>query len=124
NQNKTINCTMPIAAPLVITAGCPIPGVQGMAYSFPITTTGGTQPLTFTLATGSLAPGLSLNSSTGVISGSPAAGTYSFTVQISDAGPGPMHQTVTYNCGISIAPTLRITTQCPAIPGNAGKQYS
>ena len=56
-----------------------------MAYSSTVATTGGTAPLTFTVSAGSLPPGLSLNSSTGVISGSPTTPSgYNFTITATD----------------------------------------
>ena len=53
-----------------------------MAYSTTFDVTGGTGPLTWSVAAGSLPPGLTLNTGTGVLSGTPlAAGGYTFTVQ-------------------------------------------
>jgi hypothetical protein len=60
-------------------------GSIGVAYSETITAQGGTAPYSYALSTGSLPPGLALSSS-GVISGTPtAAGTYSFSVGVTDA---------------------------------------
>ncbi len=61
-------------------------GTVGSAYSQTLAGTGGTTPYTWALASsGSLPAGLSLSSG-GVISGSPvAAGTFSFTVRVSDS---------------------------------------
>ncbi|MEP7353303.1 MAG: Ig domain-containing protein, partial [Acidobacteriota bacterium] len=79
--------TLNVVAQLVITAG-PIPfGQRTVAYSYPLATSGGRAPYTWTLASGSLSPGLSLNSSTGVISGTPTqSGTFNFNVTVADAG--------------------------------------
>jgi uncharacterized repeat protein (TIGR01451 family) len=53
--------------------------------------TGGFAPYTWSVANGSLPPGLSLNSSTGVISGTPTtAGNYAFTVQVADSENPPV----------------------------------
>lgn len=62
-------------------------GTTGAAYSETIDeTTGGVSPYTFAVTSGALPTGLSLNSSTGVISGTPSAtGTFDFTVTVTDA---------------------------------------
>ncbi|HEV3310920.1 MAG TPA: putative Ig domain-containing protein [Chloroflexota bacterium] len=61
---------------------------ETLAYKQSIATTGGTGPLTFSLSSGTLPAGLSLNNTTGVISGTPSigsAGSYPFTVEVTDA---------------------------------------
>jgi 6-phosphogluconolactonase len=45
--------------------------VVGQLYSYTLTESGGVPPFTWTITSGSLPPGLNLNSSTGVISGTP-----------------------------------------------------
>lgn len=72
---------------LTITTTSPLPsGVVGTPYSQTLMASGGTPPYTWSILTGSLPGGLSLTPSTGVISGTPtAAGTFSFTAQVTDA---------------------------------------
>lgn len=61
-------------------------GAVGSAYAETISGTNGTSPFTFSVMTGTLPAGTSLTGATGVISGTPmAAGTYSFTIQATDA---------------------------------------
>jgi len=61
-------------------------GISGVPYSATLTATGGIAPYQWSVANGGLPQGLSLNQS-GAISGIPgAAGTYSFTVSVKDAG--------------------------------------
>jgi hypothetical protein len=76
-----------ITAQLVITTtSLPAP-VVGVPYRQTIATMGATGALTFSISAGALPAGLSLNSATGEISGTPtAAGAYSFTVQATAGG--------------------------------------
>jgi hypothetical protein len=56
-----------------------------MTYNKTITAGGGTSPYSFAMISGGLPPGLILSPS-GVVSGTPTAtGTYTFTVQATDA---------------------------------------
>ena len=95
-------------------------GIEGMSYSQTIMTTGGMTPITFSIVSGSLPPGLSINSSTGTISGTPTAGgTFNFTVQAT-SGCGSV---ATQPLSISICGTLTITTT--SLPsGMEGTPYS
>lgn len=61
-------------------------GTTGSTYSETISAQGGTGPYTFSLLSGSLPTGTTLNTSTGVISGTTsAAGTFSFTIGVTDS---------------------------------------
>ena len=74
------------AAPLTITTAT-LPGATlNSAYSAPLAASGGTVPYTWTIASGALPAGLTLNSTTGSITGTPtASGTFNFTVQAADS---------------------------------------
>jgi hypothetical protein len=72
---------------LAVTTSSLPDGRVGITYNRTLGASGGTEPYTWSLASGSQPPGLSLNSSTGVISGTPATTSgspFSFTVQVSD----------------------------------------
>ncbi|MFN3740833.1 MAG: choice-of-anchor D domain-containing protein, partial [Thermodesulfovibrionales bacterium] len=84
----TKDFTIVINAPLQITTTSLPNGTVGAGYSVSIAYSGGTAPYSWGISNGSLPAGLSLNSTAGVISGTPTtAGTYNFTVRLSD-GPG------------------------------------
>ena len=92
--------TYPAAASeLIISTKFLSDGKVGQAYSDFLTAAGGTKPYSWSITSGSLPAGLSLNSSTGQISGTPtAAGTSSFTVRVIDA----TNASRTQDCWITI----------------------
>jgi len=113
-QTKTVNMTIRVAAPLVITtvAGSLPDVVQGVAYNLNLGTTGGIGPLAWS-ATGSLPPGVSL-SNTGALTGTPtSAGTYAFTVQLQDASNPAQSKTVALSLRVDVP--LVITTQAGSL---------
>ena len=58
----------------------------GIAYAATLEAAGGTMPYTWSIVSGNLPPGLSLNAATGLISGTPTTrGAYPFTVRVADA---------------------------------------
>ncbi len=60
-------------------------GSVKVSYTTTLTSTGGNLPCTWSVASGSLPPGLRLHRTTGAISGKPrSSGTYSFSVQVRD----------------------------------------
>jgi len=107
-----ISCTLTVVVggtggPLTI--ACP-PSTANIAslYSQTIPATGGFPPYTFSISSGTLPPGLSLNTSTGLISGVPTTlGTYPFTVSVTDsATPTPTTVSATCPSGIVVSPPL------------------
>jgi hypothetical protein len=83
-----------------------------LPYSQVITAGGGTAPLQFSVTAGSLPAGLTLDPATGVLSGTPtAAGSFPFTVTVTDAAGATASQALTLNVtelgnGIKATPTL------------------
>jgi hypothetical protein len=89
-----------IPQPLAIITSSLPNGMLNVAYSATLTASGGTAPYTWSVSTGTLPVGLKFNS--GAITGNPTvAGSYSFTVKVSDAGG----QTMTKALGIAISAT-------------------
>ncbi|HYF35769.1 MAG TPA: putative Ig domain-containing protein, partial [Prosthecobacter sp.] len=84
-------------------------GTLGAAYSQTLTVTGGTAPFVFAITNGSLPAGLTLNTGTGAITGSPTSTTAaSFTVRVTDS----------YGCQGLKAYT--VTPACPVITVTPG----
>jgi hypothetical protein len=84
-------------------------GIVNAPYSTPLAAVGGAPPYTWSIASGSLPQGLSLNASTGIISGTPpATGTSSFTVQANDSATQSAQQALSIS--ILAAAPLSITT--------------
>jgi len=73
--------------PLAIVTSSPLPtATLGTSYSATPVASGGTPPYRWSLSAGSLPPGLSLNSTTGVISGTPTTpGTSTFSLRVTDS---------------------------------------
>lgn len=93
------------ALPLAVTTTSLPSGTQHHAYSETLAATGGYPSYTWSVTAGSLPAGLSLNDSTGVISGTPTgSGLSSFTVQVEDSHS----QTATATLSITIAATTGI----------------
>ncbi|HEX4094086.1 MAG TPA: fibronectin type III domain-containing protein [Trebonia sp.] len=95
----TVNAGPSLAFP------APPAGEVSVGYSDQLTATGGTGALTWSVSSGSLPPGLTLNPSTGLLSGTPTtAGSYAFTVKVTDAAGGSATQATSVT--IAAVPTL------------------
>jgi hypothetical protein len=80
----------PQPAALVITTTSLPAARRNKTYRATLAATGGTSPYAWTVASGALPPGLSLNASTGIVSGKASTvGNYTFTVQVSDSQSTP-----------------------------------
>ena len=114
----------PKPMPLAISTSSLPSGQVGAAYNMTLVATGGTTPFNWTTTSGTLPAGLSLNASTGAITGTPTttANNLALTFQVNDSG-SPM-QSKTFNLTLTIAPaTLSIsTTSLPG--GQVGVAYS
>ncbi|MEP7343121.1 MAG: Ig domain-containing protein [Acidobacteriota bacterium] len=96
-------------------------GKAGIPYNETLTVTGGNAPFTFSVVQGNLPPGLSLNSSTGQLSGLVTVpGTWNFTIQVTNAlgAVGMQSYSLTFGC-----PTVVFNPA--SLPGGAvGVAYS
>jgi uncharacterized protein with beta-barrel porin domain len=98
--------TVTVSAPTLAITPTTVPnGTVSTAYSQTISATGGTAPYTYAISAGSLPAGLSLNTSTGTLSGTPtASGTFNFTVQATDANSATGARA--YSVLINVAPPI------------------
>ena len=90
SQPFIINISQP---PLTFLTTTLVSGKEGEIYSDVIRVSGGTTPYTWSMTSGTLPSGVTLNSSTGYILGTPAkgtAGTYSFIVEVTDSSATPI----------------------------------
>jgi len=111
--------SVPVYVPVSITTSSLVPGQGGTPYSATLQASGGTGSYTWSLASGSLPPGLTLNSG-GTISGTPTtANTYTFTVQVNDGSTTAQKQLsiVVQNAALSV-------TTSSLSPGQVGSTYS
>ncbi|MGH9735298.1 MAG: putative Ig domain-containing protein [Candidatus Acidiferrales bacterium] len=98
-------------------------GTVGTAYSATLQATGGSTPYDWSVSTGSLPAGLTLNASSGLISGTPtASGTTNFTAQVSDAS----NNTATKSLSIAVsAASQALTITTTSVPnGSTNTAYS
>lgn len=102
-----------VPAPEIETTSLP-PFTASEAYETPVKATGGINPLTYSISAGNLPPGLSLSSSTGMLSGTPTtAGTYTFDVTVADNRDTPATDTQSFT--VVVSPRL--------IPSSEGRDF-
>lgn len=113
NAEKSVFAQLNIAvspAPTISTTT--LPGVlNGANYSQQVIANGGVAPLVFSIASGSLPPGLNLNTN-GFITGRTTAdgGTFNFTLMVTDQGSPQLTATQAYTLSVSAAPALSVAT--------------
>ena len=119
-QSATKSFTISISAGLTITTTSLANGIVNSSYSAALSAQNGMAPYTWSLASGSLPGGLSINGSS--ITGTPnSAATFAFTVKVVDSGSP--QQTATQALTITIAPVLTLNTG--GFPnGTVGVAYS
>jgi hypothetical protein len=104
-QSDTQSLSIAISAALTITTTSLPDAEVGHSYSKTLQRSGGVSPFTWSV-TPPLPTGLSLNASTGQITGTPAAGTagsYSFTFTVQDSST-PTPQTASKQLSLTIKP--------------------
>lgn len=106
SNSATSQPTLVINPEIIFTA--PISGLSGTAGSsfvLSVVAAGGVEPFTYTVSSGSLPSGVSLDPATGQLTGTPTtAGTYTFTVAATDSNTATKSVSVTL--AISAAPVV------------------
>lgn len=107
-------------SPLSLSGGALTSGIVGVPYSQALSGTGGAPPYTWKTIGGTLPPGLSLNGSSGVVSGTALnPGTYAFTLQASDTSGSSL----TAVFSLTIAPQPLTLSGVSFPNGIAGANY-
>ena len=92
-------------APRILTSSLPQATI-GHSYNQPLSATGGTPPLSWKISSGTPPPGILLEISTGVLSGTPtASGSFTFTVRLKDVNGAITTEkfSMIVNAGLSIS---------------------
>jgi len=122
-QSVTQNYTLTVGSQLAIQTTTLLTGAVSSSYSQTLMGLGGTTPYTWSVDSGPLPAGLSLNPTTGTISGTPTApGLTTFIVRVTDR-TAPSAQTVTQSLNIYVVQPLVIDT-LTAPAGTAAHPYA
>jgi hypothetical protein len=114
------------APKLSVTATTLPNGTVNATYSAGISSKGGVTPLTWSLLSGALPPGLTLNTTSGQITGIPTtAGTYTFTPQVVDSAIPVQTATSTGPLTITVSAAAPLKATTPPLPtGTVASSYS
>jgi hypothetical protein len=124
DATKSVSLMLAVAASPAITTTALANGIVGTAYNQTVAVTGGGGALTFSLVAGSgvLPAGLSLNSGTGAITGTPTAvGTSNFTVKVTDSSIGGAQSTTkALSITVNQAPAITSANNVTFVVSTAG----
>ena len=106
-------------------SGTPGPATQNAAYSFAPARTGGTAPFTFSLPAGVLPAGLSLNTATGAISGTPTGtgANSGITLRVVDSAGAPATVDLA-GLSITVSAALTLTGAVPGATQNSAYSFT
>jgi hypothetical protein len=125
-QSVTKNLAIAVGAattPLQITTSSLPAGQVSANYSATLAASGGTPPYAWSIASGSLPPGLTLQASLGSINGTPSqSGTFSITMLAKDSSASPQTAMNTYSVIIGSVATGTPITSCQTL-ATSGTTY-
>ena len=102
---------------LSITSTAMANGIVGTAYSSAIASSGGVPPLTWSVPPGTLPAGLELNTSSGLISGTPTTpGVTTFFPTVTDSALPPQHASSAKGVTISVITVAQLQAVTPPLP--------
>jgi lysophospholipase L1-like esterase len=116
-QSASATYTISVAASSPTISFSPPVATVNVPYSYTPTTGGGVEPYTWSVASGELPAGLTLDEATGTISGTPTTvGSSSVTLRLADSSQ-PVAQSITASATLSVeaAPPLQIESE--GLPG-------
>jgi hypothetical protein len=97
-------------APLSVVTTYLSPAAAQASYKGQLAATGGTKPYSWSIESGALPAGLTLNASTGAITGKPSlTGTFDFTAEVTDSEATPAPATQAESITVT-APALTVTS--------------
>lgn len=120
----SISSAAPGSGQLVIATSFLPMGEAGNYYSSSLSALGGMQPYIWSISSGALPSGLSLNASTGMLSGTPAsAGEFSFSAKVTDASS--RKQTAVQALSVLVSGPSPLTATTSSLPtGRTSVAYS
>ena len=116
-----------LPATLALSTGAAGTTKVGVAFSQANTATGGVTPYHFTVSAGALPAGVSLDASTGTVSGTPTtAGAFSYAVSVTDSNgsPGTVAGTTVSGTIAKGTQTLTFTSTAPTNASAGGATYT
>jgi hypothetical protein len=119
DPTKTTTLMVTVTAPPSITTASLAAATEGTAYNATLAATGGAGTMNYSVTVGSLPAGLSLNSSTGAITGTPTGpnGAVSFTMQAKDSStvtPQTSSKALSITVNLPAPPAFTTTSPLPA----------
>ena len=121
----TVSGTIAPVATLAITPAASATTQVGQNYAQANVASGGTPTYHYSLASGALPAGTTLNTSTGTVSGTPTtAGAFSYAIKVTDSGTPTAQTATTSTVSGTIAPSTLTITPTASATTHVGQNYS